>query len=838
MLARLASVSFLVVFVLGCEGPQGAAGPPGSAGDPGAPGTPGANGDAGAPGPTGAPGDGGVAGCPGLAPGQSAGLNAMVNVSAPANGSFLVPGERATVTIRFSNNCGQTVHATDLGTANLYLSGPRLGSKTMTATKLLNCITDRTATDKQHHFINLRAPKLADPTQNNFVQAADGTITFTLAPVSDELAGTYTVGVYAKSTDDKDQVFPTFDLQIGNATAEVFASGPSMQSTCYACHLGAMSGKSYQIHIIPGSTGMGNYAIDQTPIATCKLCHNLNGYSVNPIVRKVHGVHMGSDQAAPGVAHPEYGLPNTDTSLADFTDVEFPSMPGGVTDCAKCHTDDRWKTASRLACGTCHQNVFFDTGTLVPPRAFGTPPAGACTTDSACGVFGDFATCDVPTGTCFRKTHPMQSDDAQCSTCHPPDAPGLAPVSAVHEVISATHNPGLQLSNVTVTGGSGPSGSFVVGTDTPTVSFKLLDNTGAVISTLKTDATLSATVILSGPTSARQRVYASTSIAKLVSFDAASGTYSYTYPTAFPANALQPLNTTAPFVRPNGPGTYTLWLYVNQTVTVGGSSFKAAANGVVDFAVGGAVPIQPRQVVADAACNSCHVTVQAHGGSRQGVGSECTNCHTPGALDMPVGSKGAKCTSSAQCGGYATGWETCQDTNSDTVPDTCVMTADPTPNQTIDFGVMLHEIHYSRLRDGYAERNNLVAPGVLTVIGYSNSINTFDTDLFPQDIRNCKKCHADAGGTCSASKPCGIGQACVGGTCSNVAWLQPSVRVCTACHDDASTAGHAALNTWTDGSGNVVETCDTCHGTDAEFSVDKVHNVSNPYVPPYPREKQ
>jgi hypothetical protein len=127
---------------------------------------------------------------------------------------------------------------------------------------------------------------------------------------------------------------------------------------------------------------------------------------------------------------------------------------------------------------------------------------------------------------------------------------------------------------------------------------------------------------------------------------------------------------------------------------------------------------------------------------------------------------------------------------------------------------------------------------VLSAVGFNNGVTTFDTDLFPQDVRNCKTCHADAGGACSASQPCGVGQSCVAGTCSNIAWLTPSTRVCTSCHDDASTAGHAAINTWTDGSGTVIETCETCHGSDADFAVDKVHNISNPYVPPYPREKQ
>lgn len=838
MLARHIFVGVIALNLVACEGPRG---PAGSDGTPGPQGPAGPPGDGGAQGPAGPAGDGGAAGCPGLAPGETPGLNAVVNVSAPANGSFFAPGERAVITVRFNNNCGQTLLPADLGTASLYVSGPRLGSVTKTASKLLNCVTDRTVANKQHHFIDFRSPSYADPSQNNMTIDADGTITYTLAPVSDEAAGTYTIGVFGKSKDDKDQVFPTLDLQVGNATAEVFASGPSAQSTCFACHKGPQSGKSYQAHIIPGFSPEGNYAMDSTPIATCKLCHNLDGYSPNPIVRKVHGAHRGVDQMSPGAAHPEYGLPNADTSLADFTDVEFPSMPDGEKDCAKCHADARWKSAARMACGTCHDNVFFDTGTLNPPRAFGAPPAGPCTSDAACGVFGDFATCDLPSGTCFRKTHPIQSDDSQCSTCHPADAPGLAPVSAVHEIIQRTHDPGLQLENVTLTGGSGPNGSFVIGSDTPTVTFQLVDKTGAVLSTLKTDSTLSATAIVSGPTDDRQRVYGPLTVKSqgTLSFDGTSGTYTYVFPGKFPATAQSPFNTTLT-PRAKGPGTYTLWLYVNQTITVNTASTRVAANAIVNFAVGGDLPIQPRQVVADAACNSCHVTVQAHGGSRQGMGSQCSNCHTKGAVDRTVGAKGVACTTDAQCAGNAAGWEACKDTNGDSTPDTCVITVDPTPNQPIYFAAMLHEIHFSRLRDGYAERNNLVAPGVLSLVGYNNSLDTLDTDLIPQDIRNCKKCHADAGGMCSASKPCGIGQSCQGGTCVNTAWLSPSALVCTSCHDDASTAAHAAINTWTDPNdpSHVIESCDTCHGTDADFSVDKVHNISNPYVPPYPREKQ
>ena len=53
--------------------------------------------------------------------------------------------------------------------------------------------------------------------------------------------------------------------------------------------------------------------------------------------------------------------------------------------------------------------------------------------------------------------------------------------------------------------------------------------------------------------------------------------------------------------------------------------------------------------------------------------------------------------------------------------------------------------------------------------------------------------------------------------------------------DDAF--GHASIMTYTDPTtGEKIETCTVCHGPDADFAIEKVHNISNPYVPPYARE--
>jgi hypothetical protein len=718
-----------------------------------------------------------------------------------------------------------------LGTANLYVTGPQEPLLTQTAASLLNCVTDRTAANDQHHFINLLSPSYADPSQNNLSQDADGTLHYKLASVSSEPPGTYTVGVWAKSVDQLDQVFQLVNFQIGTATVETYNSGPIVGSSCEACHKGPANGKLYMWHIIPGYSPNGDYAIDQFPLGTCKSCHNQNGYSQNPAIRKIHAVHRGEHQLTPGVAHPEYGL-GMDSSLASYLNVLFPDMPDAEKDCAKCHVDDRWNTMpSRLACGTCHENVYFDTGVINPPISLGMPTSGPCKQDSDCGV-GELTTCNTATGICQVATHPMQSDDSQCLVCHSADNNGLVPIASSHAILSRTATRGLSIPSLTMSGGSGPGGAVMVG-DSLTIQFQLVDKNGNTVSDLKTNTTMSTTIVIGGPTDDRQRVYGSASVpAASLSFDGT--TYSYAMPIKFPATSLVPYDSVGLTPRTNPPGTYSLYLYVTQNFSIDGQSVVDAGSGLLDFPFSVNAPVQPRQVILNAACNSCHVTVQAHGGGRREA-QACSLCHSAGALDLGVGSKGAACTMTSQCGGGAAGWETCEDTNGDGIPDTCVITTDPTPEQTIEFPELIHGIHFARKLGGYAERNNLVSPGELVVIGYKNSVNNFQNVLLPQDVRNCTKCHADSGAACSNSQPCGIGQQCVAGMCQNNAYTTPSTAVCLSCHDDAESTAHAAINTWTDSSGNPVETCDVCHGPDAQFSVAIVHNISSPYVPPYSR---
>ncbi|MBI2863738.1 MAG: hypothetical protein HYX94_04160 [Chloroflexi bacterium] len=118
----------------------------------------------------------------------------------------------------------------------------------------------------------------------------------------------------------------------------------------------------------------------------------------------------------------------------------------------------------------------------------------------------------------------------------------------------------------------------------------------------------------------------------------------------------------------------------------------------------------------------------------------------------------------------------------------------------------VHGVHFGRYLDKPKE--------VHASVDYSEVI-------FPQDVRNCVKCHSET-----------------------TSWQEkPSRLACLACHDTNAAIGHGTLNTVDPTpkepySGQQTETCTVCHGKAREFSPDKVHNISSPYKPPYPREPE
>ena len=291
-------------------------------------------------------------------PGVDRELNASVSVSKPANGTHFIAGEQAVLTITLKDQAGAAFdRANDFSQLRLMLAGPQEPTETVTAVKLLKTSADRS--QAVHHYVDLMT--------NADVQVSGDTLTYKLAAVSDEKPGTYIASVWAVSkAAPLEQAMVVAEFQIGTATVE---KQIVEKEKCASCHLGADSGKFYFAHIDVGFSPVGNPSIDQNAVRNCKTCHNNDGYAAytdpqnanrvaDTVVHRVHGIHMGEElKSAHSLGDQEANVPGV---FENYTGVVFPN---NVKNCNSCHTDDRYKTKpSRMACGACHDNVWFGRG--------------------------------------------------------------------------------------------------------------------------------------------------------------------------------------------------------------------------------------------------------------------------------------------------------------------------------------------------------------------------------------------------------------------------------------------------------------------------------------------
>lgn len=123
-----------------------------------------------------------------------------------------------------------------------------------------------------------------------------------------------------------------------------------------------------------------------------------------------------------------------------------------------------------------------------------------------------------------------------------------------------------------------------------------------------------------------------------------------------------------------------------------------------------------REIVKTETCNECHNKIEAHD-ARIETGY-CVTCHNPGSTD-------------------------------------------PSSGNTVDFKVMIHKIHRGEFLP------SVVAGGEYAIWGFSSK-HDYSTVVFPQDIRNCTKCHDGS----DSDTPQGD------------AWETPSIAACGSCHDD------------------------------------------------------
>lgn len=236
--------------------------------------------------------------------------------------------------------------------------------------------------------------------------------------------------------------------------------------------------------------------------------------------------------------------------------------------------------------------------------------------------------------------------------------------------------------------------------------------------------------------------------------DQGNGVSTYTFKTALPQNYS------------NGV-THTVGIFANATIL--GEVY--VSNATFNFIPSGGTVTTVRDVVRAEHCNNCHDPLQAHGFARRDP-KVCVLCHTTEIIDPTTGQS--------------------------------VEQVDPVNGINIGFLNLIHRIHRGGDIPSFA------------IAGIPNVINgtDFSNVAFPQDIRNCTKCHT-------------------GGTQSDLFKNAPARDACGSCHDDVNFAsgGTNFPGGMSHGGGIQLDdnNCSGCHlpstGKEFDLSVEGAHTV-------------
>jgi OmcA/MtrC family decaheme c-type cytochrome len=173
----------------------------------------------------------------------------------------------------------------------------------------------------------------------------------------------------------------------------------------------------------------------------------------------------------------------------------------------------------------------------------------------------------------------------------------------------------------------------------------------------------------------------------------------------------------------NTDKTHTVGLYATRTF----QGQRYVSNAVFHFRPDAQTPTAVRDVVSQAACDTCHTRLEAHGGARRDV-RLCVMCHTDtNAIDRETGN-------------------------------------------TIDFKVMVHKIHRG------AQLPSVSDAGVrYQFVGFGNQTVDFSTVEYPANLADCDLCHTGSQGSRWGSSPSTA--TCV--SCHDRTWLDSSAPPAT-----------------------------------------------------------
>jgi OmcA/MtrC family decaheme c-type cytochrome len=471
----------------------------------------------------------------------------------------------------------------------------------------------------------------------------------------------------------------------------------------------------------------------------CILCHTsqLNDFEDENynMAHMVHQIHLNGNFTRANNAVTPATATNGINSVTAYVNIHA-TYPQDIRNCNTCHTGSaahpeqasyNFDVPSRQACGGCHDKVNFETGE---------------------GHWTGF---------------PVTNDNA-CLGCHNPDFQTVAPpTKALHTVPRLAPNiPSITAEIVSV--------DNVIPGATPTITFKLFQEVGGIITAISPSNLNRCAVTMAGPTVD----YA---------FDR----------TETITNANSTLN-------PDGSRTYLLHQKIGDVTSTTGQTYAfgmeargvavtaqvgavnlgetvspAALNPVVFKAVGGKADPTPRRDVVDwDKCLNCHTFISLHGANRNQY-QYCVLCHRPGRDDE------ARRTAATQ------------------------------PPESIDFKYMIHAIHTGEELDKD-----------YTVYGFGNAAHNYNEVTFPGDRRDCDSCHIPGAYTVPA--PQGALPTVVVQDNPPIAEpiinLQPTSAACLSCHDSDDAAEHAG--SFIDLNGGV-ENCAECHGVQEPWSFEKLH---------------
>jgi OmcA/MtrC family decaheme c-type cytochrome len=408
----------------------------------------------------------------------------------------------------------------------------------------------------------------------------------TKAPAGFNAATTHTIGIYGSRN------LTEFDLgtNYASATFNFVPNGSAVSVTrdvirtqsCNRCH-----------------DQLASHGGSRRGLEMCILCHSPQtsdpdtGNTVDfPVM--VHKIHMGANLPSV-VAGKPYQIIGNNQSVNDYSTVVDPA---DVRRCEVCHAQDTGAAQAsayltkptRVACGSCHDDVNFGTGA----NHAGGP----------------------------------QVSDNLCANCHIPQGETEFDASVKGAHVVETESSLLSGMVITITKVSnGTAGSA------PVVAFTLKDATGNPLPLSKVEVFY---FTLAGPTSdfgntnfglGPNDVATPGYIQESPLFGGtcdASGSCLYTFRHTVPATAK---------------GTFVIGSEARRTETVLAGTTKersityGAKNQVVTFSVDGS-NVEPRRTVVDtASCNKCHVSLSLHGTLRNQT-EYCVVCHNPKNTDI------------------------------------------------------------------------------------------------------------------------------------------------------------------------------------------------------------